>query len=132
MPNACLKRVMHVDDDSDIQGIAMLALREIGGLEVVQYSSGIEAIEAVVGCCPDVILLDVMMPGLSGEETFKEIRGMLNLATPPTIFMTAKSSQETVTRLLALGAAGVIVKPFNPILLAEEICEIYERIQSVD
>ena len=122
-----LPKVLHVEDDVDIREIALIALETVGGLEVAQCSSGAEAIERAPGLAPDLLLLDVMMPGMSGDETLLALRAMPQFAAIPVIFMTAKAQQSEVNRLLELGALDVITKPFDPMTLADELVAIWRR-----
>lgn len=116
-----LRRILHVEDDPDIQEIAAIALEAVGGFEIAQFSSGAAAIAAAVDFAPDLVLLDVMMPGLSGEQTFLGLRELPQLAKVPAVFMTAKAQDSDVQALKTLGAIGVITKPFDPMTLSDEI-----------
>ncbi|MFC2968154.1 response regulator [Acidimangrovimonas pyrenivorans] len=122
-----LPKVMHVEDDMDIREIALIALETVGGLDVVQCESGAQALEMAPVEKPDLFLLDVMMPGMSGDETLLALRQMPEFADTPAIFMTAKAQQSEVDRLLEMGALDVITKPFDPMTLAEEILAIWRR-----
>ena len=84
-------KLLHVEDDEDIREVANMALELSGEFEVLQCASGEEAIERAVGFGPDVLLLDVMMPGMSGPSTLKELRTMEGMADTPAIFMTARA-----------------------------------------
>ncbi|WP_126975724.1 response regulator [Frigidibacter oleivorans] len=118
--------ILHVEDDPDIQEIAAIALESVGGYRTVQVSSGAAAIEAVRGGLrPDLYLLDVMMPGLGGEQTLAELRKLPGQAAVPAIFMTAKAQEADIAGLRRLGAIGVIVKPFDPMMLATRIGELW-------
>lgn len=119
-------KILHVDDDRDIRDLAYLALAEIGDLNVLQCSSGADALSALAEFAPDLILLDVMMPGLSGEETFEKIRDRKEHAHVPIIFVTAKGDHDVRDRLIQLGAADVVTKPFDPITLAGRLKAIIE------
>ena len=118
---ATIQRVLHVDDEPDIREIAKLALESIGGYVVESCGSGREALEKAPGFAPDIILLDVMMPGMDGPTTFQEFRRIPDLANTPVIFMTAKVQSREIDEYLDLGAAGVITKPFDPVTLCGEI-----------
>lgn len=120
-----LPKILHVEDDPDIREIAQMALEVVGGLEVVQCASGAEALEAAPSSAPDLILLDVMMPGMSGDETLLALRKMPQFADTPAIFMTAKAQQSEVERLKDLGAKAVITKPFDPMTLADQILAVW-------
>ncbi|KAF0676480.1 response regulator [Profundibacterium mesophilum] len=122
-----LRKILHVDDDSDIRTIAKIALETVGGFEVLQCDSGQKALESAEGFDPDLILLDVMMPGMDGEDTLRSLRQVDRLRDTPAIFMTAKANTASRERLLAAGAFDVIVKPFDPMTLASEISETWAR-----
>ena len=124
-----LSKILHVEDDLDIQAIAQIALETIGGFEVRQCSSGQEALEVAPDFKPDLFLLDVMMPGMTGPETLAALRELPGMADVPAIFMTAKAQRDEVAEFLALGAIEVVVKPFEPMELAGEIRAAWERYQ---
>jgi CheY-like chemotaxis protein len=76
---------------------------------------------------PDLVLLDVMMPGLSGPETLAALRKQATMAGVPVVFMTAKAMPDEVEELLQYGATGVIVKPFDPVTLPQDIRIYWEH-----
>ena len=114
-------KVMLVDDDADIRTIGEISLSKVGGWTVVLAASGADALDKAPQELPDAILLDVMMPGMDGPTTYERLRGLPATATTPIIFMTAKVQKPEVERYLALGAVGVISKPFDPMTLHAEI-----------
>jgi two-component system, OmpR family, response regulator len=114
-----LQRILYVEDDPDIQVIAVMVLETISGFTIEACSSGSEALTKAVAFKPDLILLDVMMPGMDGPETLKGLRGFAELALTPVVFMTAKVQPQEVEGYLKLGAVGVIAKPFDPMTLAQ-------------
>lgn len=116
-----LRKVMLVDDEDDIRTIGNLSLSRVGGWQTVLAASGAEALEKAAAEKPDLILLDVMMPGMDGPTTFGKLRAQEATARTPIIFMTAKIQKQEVTRYLELGALGVIGKPFDPMTLPQEI-----------
>jgi CheY-like chemotaxis protein len=116
-----IRKIMIVDDEEDIREICAVSVREVGKLEVVVASSGQEALERGNAEKPDVILLDVMMPRMDGIETLRKLREQDATARLPVIFFTAKVQEQEIKRYLALGAAGVITKPFDPMKLPDEI-----------
>ncbi|MCP3137279.1 response regulator [Pyxidicoccus xibeiensis] len=116
-----LRKVMLVDDEDDIRTIGNLSLSRVGGWQTVLASSGAEALEKAAAEKPDLILLDVMMPGMDGPTTFGKLRAQASTASTPIIFMTAKIQKQEVARYLELGALGVIGKPFDPMTLPAEI-----------
>src|SRR5690348_12910025 len=115
-----IRTVMLVDDEPDIRRIGAISLARVGGWSVVLAASGEEALAHLSRARPDVILLDVMMPGLDGPSTLARLRAAL-APDVPVIFMTAKVLAHEVERYLELGAAGVITKPFDPLRLPEEV-----------
>ena len=124
-----LDKILYVEDDLDIQAIAVMVLEAISGFTLEACSSGNEAITKAVAFAPDLVLLDVMMPGMDGPETFQALRKMPELATTPVVFMTAKVQPQEVQGYLALGAVGVIAKPFDPMTLADQLRDIWAKAQ---
>lgn len=122
-----LKRILYVEDEPDIQAVAKLALEAIGGFEVMVCSSGKDALENVIAFSPDLILLDVMMPGMDGPATLQAMRDLPELGQTPAIFMTAKVQPQEVAGYKNLGALDVIPKPFDPMTLAENVRKIWDR-----
>lgn len=122
-----LSRILYVEDDPDIQAIAMMVLETISGFTLAPCSSGAEALQKAVAFKPDLVLLDVMMPGMDGPETLKGLRAFPELASTPVVFMTAKVQPQEVEGYLNLGAIGVIAKPFDPMTLAQELRDIWSR-----
>jgi two-component system, OmpR family, response regulator len=116
-----IRKVMLVDDEDDIRTVGHLSLSRVGGWETVLAASGAEAVSKAAAERPDLILLDVMMPGMDGPTTFSQLRAQAATARTPIIFMTAKNQKQEVARYLELGAAGVIGKPFDPMTLPSEI-----------
>ncbi len=113
-------RLLLVDDEDDIRLIARMGLERIGGWEVVDVGSAEDAVEAARSGPLDVVLLDVMMPGVDGPAALELLRPVIGSETP-VIFLTAKTQAAERERLAALGAAGVIAKPFDPMTLADEV-----------
>nr|WP_217440954.1 MULTISPECIES: response regulator [unclassified Myxococcus] len=112
---------MLVDDEEDIRAIGKLSLSRVGGWDTVLAASGNEALTKAAAEQPDLILLDVMMPGMDGPTTFNKLREQDATSRTPIIFMTAKVQKQEVARYLELGAVGVIGKPFDPMTLPKEI-----------
>jgi CheY-like chemotaxis protein len=110
-----------VDDDGDIREVARLSLELIGGWAVSEADCGSEAIERARALSPDVILLDVMMPGIDGVATLRVLSHDPRTSHIPVIFLTAKAQNGELRRLETAGACGLIAKPFDPMRLAQEI-----------
>jgi CheY-like chemotaxis protein len=107
------RKILVVDDDPDIRRMAGLALERIGGFRVVLAAGGDEALAAAGREAPDLVLLDVSMPGMDGPATLVALRALQGTARVPVVFFTAASTEAEVARLRALGAVGVIPKPFD-------------------
>lgn len=124
-----LTRILYIEDEPDIQAVAQIALESVGGFEVKICSSGEEAIRDAKNFHPQLILLDVMMPGMDGPRTLAELRKLPELKDCPAIFMTAKVQPQEVKQLLGYGATDVIAKPFDPMILANTIRDIWKNKQ---
>jgi len=122
-----LSKILYVEDDPDIQVVAQMALEMVGGFTVSICSSGQEAIEKAANFQPDMILLDVMMPGMDGPTTLANLRTIEGLQSTPAVFMTAKVMPSDIERYKGLGAVDVIVKPFDPMTLAARIKDIWSK-----
>jgi CheY-like chemotaxis protein len=116
-----LSRILYVEDDDDIRTVAVMALEMIGDFTVEAHASGHAAIERAAAFAPDLVLLDVMMPGIDGPATLAGLRAIPALAEVPAVFFTAKAQPDEVARLLALGARGVLAKPFDPQTLPDAL-----------
>jgi two-component system OmpR family response regulator len=122
-----LQRILLVDDEADIRTVARLALEAIGGFEVHECASGLAAPAAVAEHAPQLVLMDVMMPGQDGLETLKVLRATKGLPPVPVVFMTAKVQPQEVASFRGLGALDVIAKPFDPMTLAQTVRQIWDR-----
>jgi two-component system OmpR family response regulator len=125
--SASLQRVLYVEDDPDIRTIAVLALEAVGGLTVRACASGAEALEAAEAFGPDLLLLDVMMPGMDGPTTLARLRERPSTAATPVVFMTAKVQASEIEHYKSLGALGVVTKPFDPMGLADVVKELWRQ-----
>lgn len=121
-----LQRILYVEDEPDIQAVAKLALEMVGGYQVIICSNGQQALDTVGDFVPDLILLDVMMPGMDGPATLQKLRANLPTASIPVIFLTAKVQPNEVAQYQALGALNVIAKPFDPMTLAAQVQKIWD------
>lgn len=122
-----LNRILLVEDEADIQTVARLALETVGGFTVQVCGSGQEALQALVSFNPDLILMDVMMPGMDGPATLSELRELPQGRDIPVVFMTAKVQRSEVQQLREQGVIDVIAKPFDPMTLADQVRVLWER-----
>ncbi|KPL50927.1 chemotaxis protein CheY [Prosthecomicrobium hirschii] len=122
-----LVTILYADDDEDILSVATLSLEMVGGFTVNTCRSGREAIEEARRLRPDLIMLDVMMPGMDGPTAMGKIKADPDLAGIPVILLTARVRGAEVGEYLTLGADGVIAKPFDPMRLSDEVRGIWAR-----
>lgn len=122
-----LCRILHVDDDASIRGVVKLTLERLGGYEVLSLACGEEALRRVRDFAPQLILLDVMMPVMDGPAILMALRDLIDLHEVPVLFMTAKVQASEQQRMLALGALGVIIKPFDPMTLSSQVSDWWGR-----
>lgn len=124
-----LKKILYVEDDPDIQRIAHIALEKVGRFDIKACNSGTEALAVVTEFMPDLILLDMMLPGMDGLEIQDILRQSAQTRSIPVVFMTAKVHEKDVDDYLRNGALGVIAKPFNPMTLADQLREFWNKVQ---
>jgi len=124
-----LARILFVEDEADIRTIARMALEEVGGFEVLACASGPEAIAAAPTARADLLLLDAMMPGMDGLATLAALRTIPATRSTPVIFITARLLAQQISSYQALGAAGIIAKPFSPMDVSGEILRIWEKLR---
>ncbi|PYQ63896.1 MAG: hypothetical protein DMF53_08965 [Acidobacteria bacterium] len=124
-----LRRILFVEDDPDIQVVATMALESLGGFTVFPCGSGAEALSRFAEISPDLVLLDVMMPGMDGPATLTALR-QLPAGDVPVVFMTARVQAHEIARYREMGAVDVIAKPFDPMTLAETVQTIWRSLTS--
>ena len=117
-------KILVIDDDSDVREIASLSLRSLGHMEVSVAESGPDGLGKAAREQPDVILLDVTMPGMDGPETLAALRRDPATASIPVIFLTARPRD---ARAEGRNVAGVLAKPFDAVALPERIRAILEK-----
>jgi CheY-like chemotaxis protein len=121
-----LNNILYIEDEKDIRTIVTMALEMVGKFTVRACGSGADAIAAITGFKPDLILLDVMMPGMDGPTTLACLRKHPEVTDVPAIFMTAKVQPHEIEYLKTLGAIDVIAKPFDPMTLPDSIRRAWE------
>jgi len=121
-----LKRILLVDDDPDIRDVATLALRTIGGYTVEPCGSAREAVDRCRSFRPDLLLMDVWMPGTDGLAALTALRTIEATSETPVVFMTGVQIDE-IERRHELGCLGVIAKPFDPTGLPARLEELWGR-----
>jgi len=124
-------KVLLIDDDDDIRKIGKLSLEIVGKHDVSTAASALEGLRAAQLDRPDVILMDMMMPGMDGLAALSELQRSPSLKDVPVLFMTAKVQRSEVQRYVALGAVGVIPKPFDPMKLPGELHRLLESVKAL-
>ena len=119
-----LKKILFTDDDPDIRQLIRLCLED-SEFTFELCESGEETLQRIPLFKPDLIILDVLMPGMNGINTYDSIKNNSNLESIPVIFMTATNTEKEIKNLLELGAVDVIIKPFKPFAFAENLLEIW-------
>ena len=120
-------RVMYVEDEEDIRAIARISLETVGGFTVELCDSGRAAIERAPKFRPDIIIIDMMMPGMDGIETMQALKKLPQMDEIPMVFMTAKIQRSEIDFYLAAGASEVVPKPFDPLKLPDRILAIWRQ-----
>jgi len=121
MSARALKSLLYVDDDADIREIVQMSLTLDGEMTVHLSGDGERALSKMRDERPDLVVLDVMMPGMDGPSILARMRADTELAHIPVIFMTAKADAQEVARYRDLSAIGVIAKPFDPMTLSSQV-----------
>lgn len=119
-----------IEDDHNIRVIAEITLEAVGNWKVILCDSGAAGIEAALREKPDLILLDVMMPGMDGPTTLAKLKECMH-PMPPVIFLTAKVQSTEIAHYQSLGATGVVKKPFDPVTLPDEIMAVLNGSQAL-
>ena len=116
-------RILIIDDEDDIREVAAMSLETIAGWEVMVANSGAQGLTRAASYKPDAILLDVMMPGMDGPTTFRELRKNPATSSIPVLFLDWVKVQATDWRqsFADLGIHAVLVKPFDPLTLSTQI-----------
>lgn len=130
MKDPSLRRILFVEDDPDIRTVAKMALEAIGGFTVLACSSGHEALTRLDSFSPDLVLLDVMMPGIDGPATLAALRQIPSGRDLPVVFMTARVQAQEVAGYREIGAEDVIPKPFDPMMLSEQVRAIWTTLRN--
>lgn len=121
-----IKKVLLIDDDPDVRRIGLMSLRKLGGFEVLLASSGAEGLITAEQSLPDLILLDIFMPGLDGLVTIAELKKSSMAKAIPVIFLTGARELSLPETIRETGAIGVIYKPIDPLRLPSQARELVE------
>ena len=118
------KKILIAEDEPDIRELVFFSLTELGGFEVVKAKNGAEAVELAQQESPDLILMDVRMPRMTGYEACAALKKLDAFKDVPVIFLSAKGQEQEVQTGLEVGAEDYILKPFTPDVLVEKVRNI--------
>lgn len=118
------KRILVIDDEEVIQVVIQACLEELAEWQVLAAGSGSEGIQMARSHAPDAILLDVSMPDMDGITTCQKLQEDSMSQAIPVILLTARVQSEEQAQFSQLTIAGVILKPFDAMTLAEQIAEL--------
>ena len=129
MPGMSSTRVLVIDDEAPIRLLCRVNL-EAEGIDVLEAADGPSGLETAREELPDVILLDVMMPGLDGWRVAEELLDDERTSSIPIVFLTARAELRDRARGLDLGGVDYVTKPFNPVDLAPLVRDLLERVSA--
>lgn len=120
-------KVLIIDDEEDIRYVCGSSLEMIGGADVIEADGGQRGLELALSEKPDAILLDMIMPEMDGAATIAALKKNPDTAAIPVIFLTTRTLSLDFARMKSLGAAGWLVKPFDPMTITDQIKEIINK-----
>jgi two-component system, OmpR family, response regulator MtrA len=121
-----MARIVVADDDADIRDLVVFKLEQ-SGHEVVPVGDGAAAVEACQEAVPDLVILDLMMPGMGGLDACRALRAQPALARVPVILLTARAQESDIEQGFNAGADDYVVKPFSPRELASRVSAVLQR-----
>ncbi len=127
MSDRSLKKILYVEDDFSIAEVVCMTLEDFGDYDIIHCDLGQKALDVVADFQPDLILMDVMMPHMDGPTTLKHFQKMPEAQNIPVVFMTAKAQVHEQAEYIDLGAIGVLVKPFDPMTLCDDLEALWRK-----
>jgi DNA-binding response OmpR family regulator len=121
-------RVLVIDDEAPIRLLCRVNL-EAEGMQVLEAADGPSGLEKAKAETPDVVLLDVMMPGLDGWRVAEELLDDPTTERIPIVFLTARAELRDRARGIDLGGVDYVTKPFNPVELAPLVRDLLDRVE---
>jgi len=121
-----MAKIVVADDDADIRDLVVFKLEQ-SGHEVLAFGDGASAVEACQRDAPELVLLDVMMPGMSGLDACRAMRADPALSRVSVILLTARAQESDIEQGFRVGADDYVVKPFSPRELASRVNAVLQR-----
>jgi CheY-like chemotaxis protein len=122
-----MARILIAEDERDIRELVTISLRGLGGFDVTQAANGLEAVERARAERPDLILMDVRMPKMTGYEACRQLKESAETRDIPIVFLSAKGQESEIQKGLTAGAVQYILKPFAPDELVREVRSLLKR-----
>jgi CheY-like chemotaxis protein len=122
-----MARILIAEDERDIRELVTISLRGLGGFDVTQAANGLEAVERARAERPDLILMDVRMPKMTGYEACRRLKESAETRDIPIVFLSAKGQESEIQKGLTVGAVQYILKPFAPDELVREVRSLLKR-----
>jgi CheY-like chemotaxis protein len=126
-----MARILVAEDEADIRELVAFSLEAIAGFEVVKAKNGAEAVEMARQEVPDLILMDVRMPKMTGVEACSKLKEIPETEKIPIVFLSAMGQEKEIDQGMEVGAVEYILKPFAPDVLINKVREILERLNEV-
>jgi CheY-like chemotaxis protein len=120
-------KILVAEDETDIRELVAFSLENIGGYQVIKARNGAEAVEVAQAEVPDLILMDVRMPRMTGVEACAELKAIPKTKDIPVVFLSAMGQEQEIQQGMDVGAVEYILKPFAPDVLMNKVREILER-----
>jgi CheY-like chemotaxis protein len=119
-------KILIVDDEEPIRTLAAASIQHTLGetWSIAFAATGEEALARVACERPDLVLLDIMMPGMDGFEVCRRLKACPETSSIRVVFLTGVGDESAITEGLRIGGEGYILKPFNPVTLAAQIAEL--------
>src|SRR5512147_2692115 len=121
-----MAKILIAEDERDIRDLVAFTLR-FAGHDVVAVGNGAEAVEAAPVEMPDLILMDVRMPRMTGYEACQQIKADPRVQNIPVVFLSAKGQESEIQTGFAMGASEYLLKPFGPMELTERVKELLAK-----
>jgi CheY-like chemotaxis protein len=122
-----MAKILIAEDERDIRELVSFSL-QFGGFTVVQAANGAEAVEYAQKEMPDLILMDVRMPKMTGYEACRQMKTMESLRDIPVVFLSAKGQESEIQTGMEVGAEEYILKPFAPDELVKQVQAVLDRV----
>jgi DNA-binding response OmpR family regulator len=124
-----MQKILVAEDERDIRELIGFTLR-FAGFEVIQVANGIDAVEQAAEVQPDLIILDVRMPKMTGYDACRKLKEDPATNEIPVVFLSAKGQEGEIKEGLNVGAIEYIVKPFAPDELTDQVKDVLQRVQA--